>query len=187
MNKAKQNNQDSKTLENIFFKRINDFLTPIIIPQYKPQKSLHTLFLTKNTYFCPKYRNMEAVHIDSQNLLSDADRMPVTELERLLKDISALLRRKKTQDKDLRERQLLHKINNTVLNTTQIERYHALVEKLEWGTMTDAEHTEFDLLGNKEEKLRNQRVKYMIELAQLRAVSLTEVMTSLGLKPLIYA
>ena len=130
---------------------------------------------------------MEAVHIDSQSLLRDADRMPVKELERFLKDINAMLRRKKTQDKALREHQLLHKINNTVLDTAQIERYHILVEKLELGTMTDEEHAEFDILGNKEEKLRNQRVKYMIELAQLRAVSLTEVMVSLGLKPLAHA
>ena len=126
---------------------------------------------------------MEAVNIDSQSLLRDADRMPVNELERFLKDINALLRRKKTQDKTFRERQLLHKITNTVLNTAEIERYHVLIEKLELGTMTDAEHAEFDILGNKEEKLRNQRVKNMIELAQLRAVSLSEVMVSLGLKP----
>ncbi len=130
---------------------------------------------------------MEAVQIDSQSLLRDADRMPVNELERFLKDINALLRRKKTQDKGLRERQLLHKITNTVLDTAQIERYHALIEKLEWGTMTDAEHVEMDILGNNEEKLRNQRVKYMIELAQLRAVPLSQVMESLGLKPLAHA
>lgn len=129
---------------------------------------------------------MEAVHIDSQRLLRDADRMPVNELERFLNDINAMLLRKRTQDKALRERQLLHKINNTVLDTAQTERYHVLVEKLELSTMTDAEHAEFDLLGNKEEKLRNQRVKYMIELAQLRAVTLTQVMESLGLKPLTH-
>jgi hypothetical protein len=129
---------------------------------------------------------MEAVRIDSQSLLRDADRMPVNELEHFLKDINALLRRKRTQDKALRERQLVHKITNTVLDTAQRERYPILVEKLELGTMTDAEHTEFQLLGNKEEKLRNQRVKYMLELAQLRAVSLSQVMESLGLKPLLH-
>lgn len=129
---------------------------------------------------------MEAAHIDSQSLLRDADRMPVNELERFLNDISAMLLRKRTQDKALRERQLLHKINNTVLDAAQTERYHVLIEKLELSTMTDAENAEFDLLGNKEEKLRNQRVKYMIELAQLRAVTLTEVMESLGLKPIAH-
>ena len=131
---------------------------------------------------------MEAIPtIDSQSLLRDADRMPVTELERFLKDINALLRRKKTQDKALRERHLLHKINRTVLNAIQTERYHILVEKLELGTMTDTEHSEFGLLADHEEKLRNQRVKYMIELAQLRDISLSQVMTSLGLIPLNHA
>ena len=130
---------------------------------------------------------MEAIHIDTQSLLRDVERMPVTELERFLKDINALLRRKRTQDKGLRERQLLYKINSTVLDAAQIDRYKVLVEKLELSTMTDAEHTEFDILGNKEEKLRNLRVKYMIELAQLRAVNLTEVMVSLGLKPIVHA
>lgn len=124
--------------------------------------------------------------IDSQSLLRDVDRMHITEIEHFLKDINALLRRKKTQDKALRERQLLHKINRTILDASKSNRYHILIEKLELGTMTDAEHTEFDLLANQEEKLRNQRVKYMIELAQLRAVSLSQVMESLGLIPIAH-
>jgi hypothetical protein len=37
-------------------------------------------------------------------------------------------------------------------------------------------------LANQEEKLRNQRLKYLIELAQLRAVSLPQLMIDLGLK-----
>jgi hypothetical protein len=124
--------------------------------------------------------------MDSQSLLRNIDRMPITEIEHFLKDINALLRRKKTQDKALRERQLLHKINLSVLDDTKVNRYHVLVEKLELSSMTDAEHIEFDILANQEEKLRNQRVKYMIELAQLRAVSLSQVMESLGLIPIAH-
>ena len=122
--------------------------------------------------------------IDNQSLLLDVAKMPVPELERFIKDINALLRRKKTQDKALRERQLLDKINRTVLNASQTERYHILIEKLELGTMTDAEHLEFGILANNEEKLRNHRVKYMIELSQIRESSLPQVMESLGLTPL---
>lgn len=128
---------------------------------------------------------MEAVSkIDSVNLLRDADRMPVAELEQFIKEVSALLRRKKTQDKTLRERQLVHKINRNVLETEEAARYHVLVKKLELGSLTDVEHAEIGLLGDKEEKLRNQRVKYMIELAQLREQTLPQVMKSLGLIPL---
>lgn len=125
--------------------------------------------------------------MDSQNLLRDIDKLPVPELEIFIEDIKALLLRKKTQDKALRERQLLHKINRAVLSAADRERYQVLMEKLESSTMTENEHTEFDTLANNEEKLRNQQVKLMVELAQLRAVSLSEVMVSLGLKPLAHA
>ena len=125
--------------------------------------------------------------INSQSLLRDADKLPVTELEQFLNEIQALLRRKRTQDKSLRERQLLYKINSTVLTDVQTESYQVLVEKLELGMMTDEEHKTFENLANQEEKLRNQRVKYMIELAQLRAVTLPQIMESLGLTPLNHA
>jgi hypothetical protein len=134
-----------------------------------------------------KSSNMKAIPIDTQSLLQNVAQMPVPELEKLVKDINALLRRKKMQDKTFRERQLLHKINRTVLNTTQTARYHVLVEKLELSTITAAEQIEFEALAHEEEKRRNQRVKYMLELAQIRAVTLPQVMASLGLIPLTHA
>ena len=67
------------------------------------------------------------------------------------------------------------------------EHYQVLVEKLELGTITNTEQSEFEILATQEEKLRNQRVKYMLELAQLRAVPLSQIMESLGLKPLVHA
>jgi hypothetical protein len=68
------------------------------------------------------------------------------------------------------------------LSKKKTQRYQELVEKLEFESITDAEHAEFMRLANHEEKLRNQRVKYLIELAQLRAVSLPQLMIDLGLK-----
>jgi hypothetical protein len=130
---------------------------------------------------------MEALHIDSQSLLNNAAQMPVLELERFLREANALLFRKKIKDKKLRERQLLYKINTSVLNSSQIESYHILSEKLHLGRMNDKEHFEFEELANQEEKLRNQRVKYMIELSQLRETSLLKVMESLGLIPVAHA
>ncbi len=130
---------------------------------------------------------MKAIPIDTQSLLQNVAQMPVPELEKLVKDINALLRRKKTQDKTFRERQLLHKINCTVLNAIQTTRYQVLVEKLELSTITETEQIEFEALAHEEEKRRNQRVKYMLELAQIRAVTLPQVMASLGLIPLTHA
>jgi hypothetical protein len=130
---------------------------------------------------------MEVFHIDSQSLLRNAAQMPVPELERFLKEANALLFRKKVKDKKLRERQLLYKINRTVLDNFQIERYHFLSEKLQLGSINDAEHLEFEVLANQEEKLRNQRVKYMIELSQIRETTLPQVMEQLGLTPITRA
>ncbi len=130
---------------------------------------------------------MEAFHVDSQSLLNNAAQMPVLELERFLREANALLFRKKIKDKKLRERQLLYKINSTVLNSFQITRYHALSEKLHLGKIEDIETLEFEELANQEEKLRNQRVKYMIELSQIREITLLQVMEGLGLTPIARA
>ena len=128
---------------------------------------------------------MEALSITRQtpvlNLLPTMAELPVSELQVYLIEISALIRRKQTTDSPIRERVLLDKINQTVLSKKRTQRYQELVYKLEFETMTEAEHAEFMLLANEEEKLRNKRVKYLIELAQLRTVSLPQLMKDLGL------
>jgi hypothetical protein len=116
------------------------------------------------------------------SLLPNMTELPVAELEVYLIEISALIRRKQTTDKGVRERVLLDKITQTVLSKKKALRYQELVEKLEFGTLTDAEHAEFMHLATQEEKLRNLRVKCLIELAQLRAISLPQLMKDLGLK-----
>lgn len=129
---------------------------------------------------------MEAVSIAPQthsfSLLPNMDELPVSELEFYLIEINALIRRKQTTDKKIRERVLLDKISQTVLSKKKTQLYHELAYKLEFETMTDAEHAEYMRLATHEEKLRNQRVKYLIELSQLRAVSLPQLMLDLGLK-----
>jgi hypothetical protein len=134
-----------------------------------------------------KKYNMEALQIDGKTLLHNAAQMPVPELERFLREANALLFRKKTKDKKLRERQLLYKINSAILDSFQIERYHLLSEKLHLGTIEDIEQFELEGLANQEEKLRNQRVKYMIELSQIRETTLLQLMESLDLTPIARA
>ena len=108
--------------------------------------------------------------------------LPIAELEYYMQEINALILRKKTQDKEARDSFLLDKINKTVLDKKKTERYKALSYKLEAETVTEAEYQEFMQLATLEEKLRNQRVKYLIELSQLRAISLPQLMITLGLK-----
>jgi hypothetical protein len=126
---------------------------------------------------------MENMHVPTQmDFIHSITNKPVTELELYLREINALIRRKKMQDKDVRDGVLLEKINKTVLDKKKIDRYKELSYKIEAETIADAEHQEFMELATLEENLRNRRVKYLIELAQLRAVTLPQLMITLGLK-----
>ena len=119
--------------------------------------------------------------IDTQGLLASVSQIPVNELENFVQELNAVITRRKTNNKEYRERALLSQINKTVLPNNKAERYVSLHLKLEAETLTESEHQEFMDLVAQEEILRNERVKYLIELAQLRAVTLPQLMNSLGL------
>ena len=119
--------------------------------------------------------------MDTQSLLSNADQMPVTELEAFVQQLNALITRKKTTDKNLRDTILLDKINQTVLDKTKRERYQSLIYRMEMETISDIEHTELLKLVEQEEKIRVKRLKYLIELAQLRNITLPQLMKTLEL------
>ena len=114
-------------------------------------------------------------------MLASVSEIPVKELEYFVRELNALITRKKTKDKDYRERALLSKMNRTVLSKHKSERYVSLHHKLELESLSESEHKEFMDLVTEEENYRNERVKYLIELAQLRAVTVPQLMISLGL------
>ena len=119
--------------------------------------------------------------MDTQNLLSNASQMPLNELEAFVQELNAVFTRKKTTDKSLRDTVLLDKINQTVLDKTKRERYQGLIYTLEMETISDVEHIELLELVEQEEKIRVKRLKYLIELAQLRNITLPQLMKNLEL------
>lgn len=119
--------------------------------------------------------------MDAQALLKDVSQMPLLELERFVQAVNGLITQKKTTDKSYRERFLLRKINETVLGIAKTRRYQLLVQKLEAETISDAEYTEFMQLADNEEKIRYERLTYLVELAELKSITLPELMDSLGL------
>ena len=82
---------------------------------------------------------------------------------------------------------MLRKINETVLPEPIMERYLYLQEKMEVENLPDTEYQELLKLVTQEEKIRNKRFQYLLELSQLRGISLTELMNNLGLNILNYA
>ncbi len=78
----------------------------------------------------------------------------------------------------LEEDELLQKINQG-LSATVWERFHALVAKRDNYTLTEEEYQELNAISDRIETAHAERMKYVVQLAQLRAVGLDEVMDSL--------
>ena len=119
--------------------------------------------------------------MDTQNLLYNAAQMPLIELEAYVQQLNGLITRKRTTDTNLRDTILLDKIMRTVFDKAKRERYQALIYKLEMETISDTDHAELMELVEQEEKIRVKRLKYLIELAQLRNITLPQLMKNLEL------
>jgi hypothetical protein len=120
--------------------------------------------------------------INAQSLLRTVAQLPLNELEQFIQELNRLLTRKKSEEIVQKDKSLISKINQTALSLPKIERCNALILQMEFATLTEAEHQELMLLVEEEEKLRVERVKYLMELAQLRNLTLPQLLEKLGLK-----
>ena len=120
--------------------------------------------------------------INAQSLLLTVAQLPLNELEQFIQDLNGLLTRKKSEDIVQKDKRLISKINQTALSLPKIERCNTLILQMEFGTLTEIEHQELMEIVEEEEKLRVERVRYLIELAQLRKITLPQLMEKLGLK-----
>ncbi|MDO8368355.1 MAG: hypothetical protein Q7T20_16255 [Saprospiraceae bacterium] len=109
--------------------------------------------------------------------------LPLPELEHLAQELDAVIAQKRKANRKPSEGELLLLINTTVLSAEERSRYWVLAEKLEADQLTDEEHQEYMELVDKDENLRNNRFKLLIELAQLRNIALPKLMENLGLAP----
>jgi hypothetical protein len=122
-----------------------------------------------------------------QHLLGNFSDLPLKDIEYFIQELNALVVRKRNKDTEKRDKFLLRKINESVLSDVFMQQYTTLQEKMEVETLSDLEHKELLQLVEKEEKIRNKRFQYLIELSQLRAISLGELMQKLGLNTIGYA
>ena len=134
---------------------------------------------------------MEKIQIQANNniqsLIGGFSEMPLHDLESFISGLNALVLRKRVADIGKRDKALLLKINQTVLPELAMERYIFLQNKMELENLSESEYQELLILVIQEEKIRNKRFKHLLELSQLRGVSLSELMNNLGLNPLNYA
>ena len=113
-------------------------------------------------------------------LFNEVERLDNRSLDTFIAHILSLRVQRKTSDKQKEEADLLQKINKS-LSIQEIDRFNFLNEKHSEENITEQEYAEYLVLIKKIEKLNVKRLKYLISLAQLRNVTVLEVMKQLGL------
>jgi hypothetical protein len=115
-----------------------------------------------------------------------ANQLNETDLNQLLHQIVVLRARRKTIILPEEEAQLLLKINQGIPSDIRTS-YQILREKREAETLDDKEYDSLIQLSNQIEQIGAQRLESLAKLAQLRQVSLLDLMETLGIQPLSYA
>lgn len=81
-----------------------------------------------------------------------------------------------------RESELLLRLQ-TLFPPEQTREYHALCAKSDAGTLIETERQQFLTLLEQRDHQNAERLELVAELAQLRGVSLREMMAQLGIRP----
>lgn len=124
---------------------------------------------------------------DFKTFLSKYSNLKVNELEHFVKELNALITRKKVNSPKHRIKELYKLIDETILDIDTQIIFDVLAEKLQAETMTEDENRVYLKIAQQDANLRNQRIAYMIELSQLRQIPFLQLKEELGLKPLPHA
>jgi hypothetical protein len=122
------------------------------------------------------------IDIGWEQLFSGVSQLETIELEKLAEQVNLLLATRKVNRFPEREIELLEKINQGLPQATQ-NRYDELQLKLHDEAISAEEHQELLSLIDTVEQASVDRLQCLIELSQLRQVSLDDLMNQLGIKP----
>ncbi len=122
------------------------------------------------------------INLSSEQLFDAARQMPRPELERFVTRLVVSKAREETPNLSEAESKLLLKINQDIAPAKR-KRMNELIEKRDSRLISSAELEELIQLNDHAEAFGVERLKCLIELAALRNVTLDEVMSQLGIKP----
>lgn len=122
------------------------------------------------------------IKIDIEQLMDGVARLDTPALENLLSQVSLVLAQRKAPRLSQQESLLLQQINAGVPEAIQ-KRYIELQTKLHHEMISADEHQELLALIDEIELADANRLQALLELAQLRQVSLHELMHQLGIHP----
>jgi hypothetical protein len=113
------------------------------------------------------------ITIDVDQLLRGVAQLETSDLERFVEQVNLILSQRKTTHQV--ESQLLQRIRQSLPETTH-QRYNQLSEKLRSETIAPDEHQELLSLIDVVEQANVDRLQCLVELAQLRQISLNDLM-----------
>jgi uncharacterized protein YjaZ len=125
---------------------------------------------------------VQNLEITTENILGAVVKLPENEFEKLFSN-ARKLRRNKTESKAKREVRLIQKVNEAILSDDERMRFDELVEKRRDENINENEQKELIALTEKSEGLNVRRLKYLVEIANIRNKSLREVMKELEIYP----
>jgi hypothetical protein len=120
------------------------------------------------------------ITIDVDQLLRGVAQLETSDLERFVEQVNLILSQRKTTHQV--ESQLLQRIRQSLPETTH-QRYNQLSEKLRSETIAPDEHQELLSLIDVVEQANVDRLQCLVELAQLRQISLNDLMKQLDIHP----
>ena len=116
-----------------------------------------------------------------QDILNELSKSDLPELERFLEQVGVIVARKKLKNHSEREIELVKKSYEKIPDNIR-EKYSSLYLKLQAETISEKEYKELQKLDSIFEKYRKEWLAALVELAQLRGISLFDVKKQLGLE-----
>jgi hypothetical protein len=126
--------------------------------------------------------SVQNLEINDTNLLNVVVSLPKNEFENLIAKAKRL-RRKTIENQPNKEVRLIKKVNEATLSEDEHKRFYELIEKRRDENISQNELNELSLLTDKSEELNLKRLKYLVEIANIRNKSLREVMRELEIAP----
>jgi uncharacterized protein YjgD (DUF1641 family) len=120
--------------------------------------------------------------LSKEDLLEAVKQLSMTEIEDFVENVIAFRAKKITQNLSQKEAELLLNINQKLDNFLH-KKYNNLIKKRVNENLSNNEYEELLSLTELVEKHQAQRLKYLVELANLRGCSLNKLIDDLGIKP----
>ncbi len=121
------------------------------------------------------------VQLSLAELLTAIEQLSLSEFEQFASQVIALQAKRRTSTLPAVEAELLTKINQGIPLDIQTH-YQQLIVKREAESLTDIEYNELLKLSEQIENLEAKRLENLAELANIRGVTLVDLMANLGIK-----